>query len=79
MHLAVDPAGHGRAVPARATAPEASAAEMLLARIAKGDIVAERVLFVRHRTPVYRWLLRFVSNESLAEDLLNEFFVDEWL
>ena len=51
---------------------------MLLARIANGDSLAMRALFVRQRTPVYRWLLRFVSNESLAEDLLNEVFLDVW-
>ena len=26
----------------------------------------------------YRWLLRFVSNETLAEDLLSEVFLDVW-
>jgi hypothetical protein len=31
-----------------------------------------QALFARHRTYVYRWLLRFVSNETLAEDLLSE-------
>jgi DNA-directed RNA polymerase specialized sigma24 family protein len=30
------------------------------------------------RTYVYRWLLRFVSNETLAEDLLSEVFLDVW-
>jgi RNA polymerase sigma-70 factor, ECF subfamily len=28
--------------------------------------------------PVYRWLLRFVSNETPAEDLLSEVFLDVW-
>ena len=37
-----------------------------------------RTLFVRHRTSIYRWLLRFVSSESLAEDLLSEVFLDVW-
>jgi len=27
---------------------------------------------------VYRWLLRLVSNETLAEDLLSEVFLDVW-
>ena len=35
-------------------------------------------LFARHRTSIYRWLLRFVSNETLAEDLLSEVFLDVW-
>jgi RNA polymerase sigma-70 factor (ECF subfamily) len=28
--------------------------------------------------PIYRWLLRFVSEQTLAEDLLSEFFLDVW-
>ena len=37
-----------------------------------------QVLFARHRTPVYRWLLRFVGNETVAEDLLSDVFFDMW-
>jgi RNA polymerase sigma-70 factor, ECF subfamily len=37
-----------------------------------------QVLFARHRTPVYRWLLRFVGNETIAEDLLSDVFFDVW-
>ena len=37
-----------------------------------------QALFARHRTSIYRWLLRFVSNETLAEDLLSEVFLDVW-
>ncbi len=77
MHLAFTRPGSAAAVPEPATAP-ASSDEMLLARIANGDGLAMRALFVRQRTPVYRWLLRFVSNESLAEDLLSEVFLDVW-
>ena len=35
-------------------------------RIAAGDKHAMRALFARQRTPVYRRLPRFVSNETLA-------------
>jgi RNA polymerase sigma-70 factor, ECF subfamily len=37
-----------------------------------------QALFARHRTPLYRWLLRFVGNETIAEDLLSEVFLDVW-
>jgi hypothetical protein len=37
-----------------------------------------RALFATHRTPVYRWLLRFMSDEIFAEDLLSEVFLDVW-
>ena len=67
------------AVPAvAATAGETSSDAILVNRIAAGDRLAMQALFVRHRTPVYRWLLRFVSNETLAEDLLSEVFLDVW-
>ncbi len=37
-----------------------------------------QVLFARHRTRLYRWLLRFVGNETVAEDLLSDVFFDVW-
>jgi RNA polymerase sigma-70 factor, ECF subfamily len=37
-----------------------------------------RTLFARHRVPLYRWLLRIVRNEALAEDLLSDVFLDVW-
>src|SRR3954462_7746297 len=69
----------GIAAAAPATAPgEASSDEMLIARIADGDRLAMQTLFARHRTPVYRWLLRLVGNETVAEDLLSDVFLDVW-
>src|SRR3954469_9166085 len=62
---------------ARATASDSSD-EMLVARIAAGDKLAMQVLFARHRTPLYRWLMRFVGNETVAEDLLSDVFFDVW-
>jgi RNA polymerase sigma-70 factor, ECF subfamily len=62
---------------ARASASDSSD-ETLVARIAAGDKLAMQVLFARHRTPVYRWLLRFVGNETVAEDLLSDVFFDVW-
>jgi RNA polymerase sigma-70 factor, ECF subfamily len=61
-----------------ATAGETSSDETLVERIAAGNKLAMQALFARHRTSVYRWLLRFVSNETLAEDLLSEIFLDVW-
>jgi RNA polymerase sigma-70 factor, ECF subfamily len=61
-----------------APAAQSSTDETLVERIATGDKLAMQALFVRHRTPVYRWLLRFVSNQTLAEDLLSEVFLDVW-
>src|SRR4026208_1753306 len=51
---------------------------MLIRRIAGGDQLAMRTLFVRHRVALYRWLLRLVCDEALAEDLLSNVFLDVW-
>jgi RNA polymerase sigma-70 factor (ECF subfamily) len=61
---------------ARATACDSD--EMLVKRIAAGDKLAMQVLFARHRTNIYRWLFRFVGNETVAEDLLSDVFFDVW-
>ena len=50
-----------------ARAPASDSDEMLVARIAAGDKLAMQVLFARHRTPVYRWLLRFGDRASIAQ------------
>ena len=64
------------AVFARASGSDSD--EMLVTRIAAGDKLAMQVLFVRYRTNIYRWLLRFVGNETVAEDLLSDVFFDVW-
>jgi Sigma-70 region 2 len=77
INISLRPRSAAVAVPAKATATHSSD-EMLVARIAKGDRLAMQSLFARHRTPVYRWLLRFVGNETVAEDLLSDVFLDVW-
>jgi RNA polymerase sigma-70 factor (ECF subfamily) len=61
----------------QATASAASD-EALIARIAAGDRLAMRVLFARHHVRVYRFVLRLVRDEALAEDLISEVFFDVW-
>jgi len=65
-------------MPATAVTVEASTDINLLNRIAAGDKLAMQALFARHRTGTYRWLLRMVHDEALAEDLLSEVFLDVW-
>jgi RNA polymerase sigma-70 factor (ECF subfamily) len=72
------PAVAGMAAIAAVTSGEASSDQILIERIAAGDKLAMQALFARHRTSIYRWLLRLVSNETLAEDLLSEVFLDVW-
>ena len=49
-----------------------------MTRIATGDRLAMQVLFARHNIRVYRFVLRLVRNEALAEDLISEVFLDVW-
>src|SRR5258707_13164149 len=64
----------GCASPAQAVARDTSSDETLIG----GDQLAMRTLFARHRVPIYRWLLRIVHDETLAEDLLSDVFLDVW-
>jgi RNA polymerase sigma-70 factor (ECF subfamily) len=52
--------------------------EALIVRIATGDKLAMQVLFARHHVRVYRFVLRLVRNQTLAEDLISEVFLDVW-
>src|SRR4029077_10071402 len=64
---------------ARDTSSDGTASdEALIKRIAGGDQLAMRTLYARHRIPLYRWLLRIVRNETVAEDLLSDVFLDVW-
>jgi len=78
MSIACTRMGGVATLPAQAAAPETSSDEMLIGRIARGDQLAMRTLFGRHRVLLYRWLLRLVRDEALAEDLLSDVFLDVW-
>jgi RNA polymerase sigma-70 factor, ECF subfamily len=52
--------------------------EALVQLIASGDKKALQVLFARHNVRVYRFILRFLGDESSAEDLVSEVFFDVW-
>ena len=57
---------------------QATTDEVLIGRIANGDRLAMQVLFARHHVRVYRFVLRLVREESTAEDLISEVFLDVW-
>ncbi len=78
MSMAYTHTGSAAASPDRAAAAAETSDEMLIKRIAGGDQLAMRTLFGRHRLNLYRWLLRLVGDEALAEDLLSEVFLDVW-
>jgi RNA polymerase sigma-70 factor (ECF subfamily) len=49
-----------------------------LARVAQGSEEALRALHARHATKVFRFVLRLVRNEAIAEEVTNEAFVEIW-
>jgi len=57
---------------------QATSDEALIGRIATGDKVAMQVLFARHHVRVYRFVLRLVRDQTKAEDLISEVFLDVW-
>ena len=78
MTVAFIRTGSAAARPEHAAAREIASDEVLLRWIAGGDQLAMQTLFVRHRVALYRWLLRLVGDEALAEDLLSDVFLDVW-
>jgi len=58
------------------TQPDAD--DVLIARIARGDRAAMQVLYGRHHVRVFRFGLRLVRNEQLAEELISDVFLDVW-
>src|ERR671934_247207 len=52
--------------------------EALIALIADGDKRAMQVLYARHNVRVFRFIVRLTGNQTLAEDLVSEVFLDVW-
>lgn len=51
---------------------------VLVDRIARGDRAALQTLYTRHSTRVFRFVLRLVRDEGLAEDIVSDVFFDVW-
>ena len=73
-------AGPDRDVPANWAPPKVidTADEALIAKIAAGNRLAMQALFARHHTRIYRFVLRMVGDNALAEDLTSEVFLSVW-
>jgi RNA polymerase sigma-70 factor (ECF subfamily) len=52
--------------------------EALIQAVADGDRHAFETLYRRHRSRIYRFLIRLMGNESLAEEIVNEVFLEVW-
>jgi RNA polymerase sigma-70 factor, ECF subfamily len=51
---------------------------VLIGRIAHGDRSAMHVLYARHHVGVFRFVLRLLRDQSMAEDAVSEVFLDVW-
>jgi RNA polymerase sigma-70 factor (ECF subfamily) len=78
LHARPATAAAARAAARDTSSNDAAFDEALIKRIAGGDQLAMRTLYARHRIPIYRWLLRIVRDETVAEDILSEVFLDLW-
>jgi RNA polymerase sigma-70 factor (ECF subfamily) len=78
MTMACSQTGWAAASPARAAATDTFSDDVLIERVANGDQLAMRTLYARHRVTIYRWLLRLVGDQTSAEDLLSDVFLDVW-
>jgi RNA polymerase sigma-70 factor (ECF subfamily) len=50
----------------------------LLKRIRAGEQLALKTLYGRHHVKIFRFAMRLLRNESSAEDVVSEVFVDVW-
>jgi RNA polymerase sigma-70 factor (ECF subfamily) len=50
----------------------------LLECIADGDQAALRELMIRHQTRIYRFVMRFIRDRGVAEDIVSDTFVAVW-
>ena len=52
--------------------------ETLIEKVAAGNRLAMQVLFARHHVRVYRFVLRMVGNDAVAEDITSDVFLSVW-
>jgi RNA polymerase sigma-70 factor (ECF subfamily) len=60
------------------TSDEPLSDESILNRIAAGDKLAMRILFARHQVLIFRFVLRLLRDEAMAEDAVSEVFLHVW-
>lgn len=73
LNVLVNGAASGKGICAAGTTDEA-----LVAQIAKGDKRALQILYCRHNVFIYRFVLRFLSDEASAEDVISDVFLAVW-
>lgn len=78
MKIDLSATASGAASADRASATPAELDEALLCEIGKGNQLAMRTLFMRHQVRVYRFVMRFVRDRGLAEDVVSDVFFAVW-
>src|SRR5712691_8666232 len=68
----------GSAAERRSPTAKDNSDEALIAKIASGSRLAIQVLFARHHARIYRFVLRLLGSEALAEDITSEVFLGVW-
>src|SRR6202011_965265 len=68
----------GIAAEQRAPTAKDNSDEALVAKIASGNRLAMQVLFARHHARIYRFVLRLLGSQAMAEDLTSEVFLSVW-
>jgi RNA polymerase sigma-70 factor (ECF subfamily) len=61
-----------------AAVPSEASDHALIQSMADGDKRAFKMLYVRHHMRVFRFVMRLVGNESTAEEVVNEVFLEAW-
>jgi len=61
-----------------AFAPSNVSDKVLIQSMAEGDKRAFKLLYVRHHMRVFRFVARMVGNESTAEEVVNDVFLQAW-
>src|SRR5476651_2398719 len=59
-------------------APSNVSDRILIQSMADGDKRAFKLLYVRHHMRVFRFVVRLVGNESVAEEVVNDVFLQAW-
>src|SRR5258707_9423815 len=59
-------------------APSEVTDKALVQSMADADKRALKLLYVRHHVHVYRYVMRLTGNESMAEEVVNEVFLEAW-
>src|SRR5215510_3722550 len=68
----------GNGIAGKGICADGTTDESLVARIAKGDKRALQILYCRHNVFIYRFELRFLSDEASAEDVVSDVFLAVW-